>query len=76
MRTTASPWLQQFWTASAAREWNRTYQQTSERALLQGVPRMSVNGVAARHADYLTGRSQYPAPAIPYVTVGPGAIRR
>lgn len=71
----ASPFLQQLWAAGQAKQWNRIYGNTSERALLQGVPRQSINSLAVQHADYLTGRSQFPAAHVPYVTVGRGAVR-
>ena len=71
----ASPFLRQLWAAGQAKQWNRIYGNTSERALLQGVRRNSINALAVQHADHLTGRSQFPAAQVPYVTVGRGAVR-
>ena len=70
-----SPFLKQLWAASAAKQWNQRYQATVDSLAFHGVPAMQRNSIAVQHADYLGGASHFPAPAIPYVTVGPHAIR-
>jgi hypothetical protein len=70
-----SPLLKQLWAAGEAKRWNQAYQSTIERSQFHGVQPWGRNSLAVQHADYITGRSRFPAQAVPYVTVGPGAVR-